>query len=134
MDCQKCFAMPDTSQTLAALRAIQARVSALIDSLSADSENHESISRYLSGEKLERYNAGICLECGDLPAESRGLCNADYQAFNRKVNKGKLVDIEQVELGNILPPDKPGAKAKHRFGATATEAYAKGTSRRKKSP
>lgn len=130
---QKSFVMPDTVGILAELCDLRDRVNGLIAKVSGDSEKS---ARTPPPEIAKRIAANLCIRCGKLPAETRGLCNADYQGVRRMLRKERLSDAEGIARWLWLPEGQKGRKSKYAIddGLPSQEAAREGATRTPKPP
>lgn len=105
--------MPDTQGILAELLELRDRVNALITKASGDSEKS---ARTPPPEIAERIANSLCIRCGKLPPDTRGLCNADYQGVRRMIRNLKISDDEAVARWLWLSGGKKGRKSKFAIG------------------
>jgi hypothetical protein len=102
--------MHDTDALLTELLQLRDRVNALIGSVSGDSEKS---AKSPPPEIAERMAAKLCIRCGLLPAETRGLCSKDYQGVRRMLIAEKISDDEAVKQWLWLAEGQKGRKSKY---------------------
>lgn len=66
------------------------------------------VKRSVEQSTTDKVKAGVCLICGKKQNDKRGLCNAHYLAFVRKLtsqpaNERVTFEEHQIKEGRILP-------------------------------